>query len=213
VAAAWRSKWLDWQPGDKNISTSPTNELTKLNSAPSSVSFVSSNLGVSQNISASEHTPTASENIFVSPETELTELTKLTPERTSISSVSFVSTNSGNDEIISAPEHDPEAWRSDFSLWMYQNCVCREGYDDSGGIRFLWDDFNDWAIAHNSVPCLRSTFERLLVDAGFELRDSMVLGLVLREDLKIWQEMNAATSLPPAPARSVIRRPRRRRSW
>lgn len=84
--------------------------------------------------------------------------------------------------IISGPEHDPEAWRSDFRLWMSMNAVHREDADDSGSVRILWTDFCDWAIKHHSVPCTYPTFKRLLTESGFELRNDMCLGLVLRED-------------------------------
>jgi hypothetical protein len=209
MAAAWRSKWLDWQPGDKNISNPLENGLTK----PTKLNFVSSvssNPEVTQIISTPEHEPAATnKNIRIYSETELTKLSNQ-------NSVSFVSSNPENDEIISGPEHDPEAWRIDFCLWLSRNAIHREGYDDSGGIQFLWVDFCDWAITHESVPCLRSTLERLLIDAGYELRDGMVLGLILRSDLKIWREMDEfARRKPPASeaetTRSVIR-PRRRRS-
>lgn len=84
--------------------------------------------------------------------------------------------------LISGPEHDPAAWRTDFNLWRVEHSISRPGCDDAGGIRCLWGDFCDWAIQHHSVPCTHPTFKRLLIDAGFELRDGMVLGLVLRED-------------------------------
>ena len=127
---------------------------------------------------------------------------------------SSVSSSPGGGEIISAPEHDPTAWRSDFNQWMSQNTIHRKGYDDSGGVHFLWVDFCESAITYNSAPCMRPTFERLLTDAGFELRDGMVLGLILKVDLQIQREMNEfASRKPPASeaARSVIR-PQRRRS-
>src|ERR1700694_1219275 len=60
MTAVWRSKWLDWQPGDENISVSPEPELTKLTKT-NSVSFVSATSGTSQIISAPEHDLAAEE--------------------------------------------------------------------------------------------------------------------------------------------------------
>jgi hypothetical protein len=56
MTAATRSKWLDWQPGDENISVSPEQELTKL-TKPYSVSFVSSVSGKPQIVSPPEGDP------------------------------------------------------------------------------------------------------------------------------------------------------------
>lgn len=50
MSTAWRSKWMDWQPGDEIISVSPETELTELTKT-NSVSFVSSIPGESQIIS------------------------------------------------------------------------------------------------------------------------------------------------------------------
>lgn len=83
-----------------------------------------------------------------------------------------------------SPEHDPAAWRQDFNRWRNVRCVSRTGYEDSGGIGCLWVDFCEWAIKNNSVSCQRRTFERLLEDAGFPLKDGMTAGLILRPDLE-----------------------------
>jgi len=86
--------------------------------------------------------------------------------------------------VTSGPAADPSAWREDFNRWQSENCTRREGYDDSASVRVLHLDFCNWTIAHQSVPCRYATFEALLIDAGFQLKDPMALGLVLREDLK-----------------------------
>ena len=80
--------------------------------------------------------------------------------------------------------HSPDAWRQDFTLWRAERCVSRQGYEDSGGISFLWIDFCEWAAGCDSVPCTRRTFERLLSDAGFRCADGMAAGLLLRVDLE-----------------------------
>jgi hypothetical protein len=91
------------------------------------------------------------------------------------------------------PDHDPTAWRADFHRWMANSCVCREGKDDWGGVGTLWVDFYEWAVVHNSVPCTRRTFERLLGDAGFRLENGMVSHLLLKADLQAWQDFQAST--------------------
>jgi len=58
MATAWRSKWLDWKPGDEIISVFPQTELTKL-TKPTSVSFVSAASGVTKIISAPTDHPDA----------------------------------------------------------------------------------------------------------------------------------------------------------
>ncbi len=47
MATAWRSKWLDWQPGDQIIEQTRESELTKL-PKPISVSSVSTSCGDSE---------------------------------------------------------------------------------------------------------------------------------------------------------------------
>jgi hypothetical protein len=77
-----------------------------------------------------------------------------------------------------------DAWREDFNRWKAENCAHSEGRDDSGAIGYLWVDFCEWAVEHGSVPCQRRTFERLLQDAAFPLKDGMAAGLLLRADLE-----------------------------
>src|SRR5580698_73727 len=55
----------------------------------------------------------------------------------------------------------PGAWKEDFTRWVSERCVQREGRDDWGGIGGLWVDFCEWVIDRESVPCPRPTFERL----------------------------------------------------
>ena len=82
------------------------------------------------------------------------------------------------------PPDAPDAWREDFGRWMTANCIRREDREDWGGIGCLHVDFCEWAVLNDSVPCQRSTFERLLEDAGFQCVDGMTGGLLLRTD---WQ--------------------------
>lgn len=58
MAYAWRSKWLDWKPGDEIISVFPYPALTEL-TKPQSVSFVSATPGNSQIISVPADNPAA----------------------------------------------------------------------------------------------------------------------------------------------------------
>jgi hypothetical protein len=86
---------------------------------------------------------------------------------------------------MASPDHDPAAWREDFDRWRAKNCAHREGKDDWGGIGALLVDFAEWCAARDAVPCrFRSTFERLLRDAGYCCAEGMVSGLILREDLE-----------------------------
>ena len=93
------------------------------------------------------------------------------------------------------PDHDPDAWREDLSRWLGENCIHREGREDSGGIGTLLLDFAEWCIKHDAVPCTRGTFERLLWDAGFPLKDGMAAGLLLRVD---WESHCAFQNAPQA---------------
>ena len=85
------------------------------------------------------------------------------------------------EKVLEPDSHDPSAWAEDFHRWALARCVWRDrGF---GGIGALHTDFSEWSIARDDVPCTRTTFERLLSDAGFFRADGLVSGLVLREDL------------------------------
>jgi hypothetical protein len=82
------------------------------------------------------------------------------------------------------PPMAPDAWQEDFIRWAGVRCVLREEHDDSAGIGALLVDFAEWCAARNAVPARRDTFERLLQDAGFPLKDGLACGLVLKVDLE-----------------------------
>jgi hypothetical protein len=109
-------------------------------------------------------------------------------------------------------DHDPAAWRADFNLWMVENCIRREAWDDSGGLGCLHLHFCEWAIAHNSVPCTRAIFEQLVLDAGFRVEDGMVLRLLLRKDFGAVMHSQATPEegWMPARANAEQRMPARR---
>lgn len=68
--------------------------------------------------------------------------------------------------------------QEDFQRWALDRCVYRNRC--FGEIGALCGDFGEWAIAHDSVPCTRSTFEALLRAAGFLFADGLVSGLMLK---------------------------------
>jgi hypothetical protein len=89
-------------------------------------------------------------------------------------------------------DHAPAAWREDFSQWRAENCIHREGCEDSAGIGCLLLDFAKWCIAHQGVPCQRAVFETLLEEAGFRCADGMAAGMVLKVDLETVLRSQAA---------------------
>lgn len=116
--------------------------------------------------------------------------------------VSFDGSTSGQMQNFSdRPPDVPDAWRDDFIRWARERCAHREGREDWGGIGCLWVDFCEWTASNNSVPCQRLTFERLLQDAGFRLRDGMASGLVLKVDLWALSPIPAAPEASGTPAR------------
>jgi hypothetical protein len=90
------------------------------------------------------------------------------------------------EKLRSARNEIPYALRlprnEDFYRWALHRCVYHDRF--FGDIRALCADFGEWAIAHDSVPCTRATFEALLRDAGFLYADGLVSGLVLKSGLK-----------------------------
>ena len=83
---------------------------------------------------------------------------------------------------------DREAWREDFERWMRERCMHREGHEDWGGIGALWRDFVEWSTANNELPATQEVFIGLLTTDGWQIRNNMVCGLFLREDLWALEE-------------------------
>jgi hypothetical protein len=102
-------------------------------------------------------------------------------------SVSFGSAPLGYTPNISAAgsmaNPDPAAWEDDLCKWASERCTRREGCEDWGGVGALHTDFAQWTVDHASVPCSRITFEALLRSEGFLVRDGLVQGMFLTEDL------------------------------
>jgi hypothetical protein len=82
----------------------------------------------------------------------------------------------------SMADHNASAWAEDFHRWALTRCVWHDRC--FGGIGALHRDFCEWAIAHESPPCNRQTFERLLHEMGLLIADGLASGLVLREDFR-----------------------------
>ena len=78
---------------------------------------------------------------------------------------------------------DCAAWLDEFTKWIREQCIRRDGYEDRGGCGALYVNFCEWTVLHRSVPCNRQTFEQLLRDAGYRLVDGLVFNLILRADL------------------------------
>lgn len=122
--------------------------------------------------------------------------------------------SSKTSEPDTIPPHDPDAWRADFGRWLAENCIHREGREDSAGIGCLWVDFCEWAITDDSVPCTRLTFEHLLEDAGFRCADGMAAGLLLESPLRLserasgQQDSSTATLIA---AQAKVRNPANKR--
>jgi hypothetical protein len=79
--------------------------------------------------------------------------------------------------------HDPACWQDDFKRWLSENCISRPGKEDSQSVGSLHVDFCEWAVANDSVPCTRRTFEALLASSGIVTKDGVVQGVILRADL------------------------------
>jgi hypothetical protein len=129
-------------------------------------------------------TPQA-KNICDSPEMELTKPTE----------PPFVSSGSSCSEqtprFQEEPVHDPAAREDDFRTWFQSSCVLDSRWSSAMGP--LHVNFAEWCIDRDAVPCTRSTFDALLVRAGFVIDAyAMVPGITLRED---W-EANTAESTP-----------------
>jgi hypothetical protein len=85
--------------------------------------------------------------------------------------------------IASMAFEEPAEWLDDLCAWTQARCTHREGRDDWGGLSVLHIDFAEWSVDTGRVPCARHTFETLLRSEGFLIRDGMVQGIFLTEDL------------------------------
>ena len=83
---------------------------------------------------------------------------------------------------------DPELWRDDFLRWMRERCMHREGCEDWGGMGCLHRDFVEWSISVGELPATQEVFIMLLQADGWQIRNNMVSGLFLKEDLWALEE-------------------------
>lgn len=84
----------------------------------------------------------------------------------------------------------PAAWAEDFHRWALKSCVYRDRW--FSGIAALHKDFRDWCLNRDEVPCSVTTFERLLLGAGFLLADGLMSGLTLKADWESYESSKMA---------------------
>jgi hypothetical protein len=94
-------------------------------------------------------------------------------------------------------DQNPEQWREDFYKWALSRCFWRERSFEYIG--YLHADFCEWAIAHDSVPCQREAFERMLADNAFEFADGQIYGMIL---ISTWKQTTGREAPPPGTLRS-----------
>jgi hypothetical protein len=109
--------------------------------------------------------PTEAQKLEKSPGDSLTKLTK--PSLASLVDRSMAA-------------FDPSEWEIEFHGWASTQCVLRDGC--FGGVGSLFVHFAEWCCKSGSVPCNRETFEWLLADQGFTVRDGLCCGLILARD-------------------------------
>lgn len=100
------------------------------------------------------------------------------------------------DLLIGCPkfsDHDIDPWREDFLRWLEGNCVSRPDREDSTSVSCLLINFCEWGTTHNSVPCSRPVFERLLMGSGFRLKDGLASPLLLKADLQVYADFREYT--------------------
>jgi hypothetical protein len=111
-------------------------------------------------------------------ENELTKPTKDT-------SVGFVGSIAGESQNFFDRQVDPAEWRAPFKEWLRARCICAPRWFTA--IYALHDDYCNWEIALEGVPCTHDMFLQLLTDSGFLVDGSekaaLVSGLVLLQDV------------------------------
>jgi hypothetical protein len=100
--------------------------------------------------------------------------------------------------------HSPDAWREDFIRWALDRCALRDDHEDSQSVGSLLIDFGEWCAGHDAVPAPRDVFEALVQDAGFQLKDGLAAGIVLKVDLEAVLCSQAAPETSGTPARQSL---------
>ncbi len=121
---------------------------------------------------------------------ELTKPTKpLSEPFLSVLAVPVLGKSKTFDAPASIPPHDPAEWRKPFARWLHSACV--RSPRCSGGVARLHIAYCEWEIQQGGVPCTRETFERLLTELGFLVRDVagvvLVSGVTFRRDFEACQ--------------------------
>lgn len=82
------------------------------------------------------------------------------------------------------PSVNLDHWRKPLARWMDSECIADCRLSESVGK--LHVAFSEWEVAQGEVPCGRATFERLLIDQGWEIHRELklVAGLMLRKSLR-----------------------------
>jgi hypothetical protein len=104
----------------------------------------------------------------------------------------------GSSYLEQCQNEDTGPWRADLRRWLEANCVSRPGKEDRTSVSCLLINFAEWGTTHNSIPCSRMIFEKLLTDAGFRLENGMASGLLLRADLLAHTEFRKYTEAADA---------------
>jgi hypothetical protein len=132
----------------------------------------------------------AGEIISVSPETELTKLTKLnsvssgssTFGKTPINGPDVRDSGSPSWEHLTTPEALSEAAveRHGLGFWLIGRCAFDESFETSMGSLFL--DFCRWRVEADLPLASRASFALDIKDARYQMKDGFVIGLALKED-------------------------------
>ena len=139
-----------------------------------------------------------------SPEHQLTKPTKPFPKPIlSVLSVPILPDSKINDASASIPPIDPAEWREPFKAWLNSHCFRTPRWFTA--VYALHDDYCDWEIVQNGVPCTREMFLGLLAHCGFLVGDNgaaLVSGLAMRKDIEAFNLTMQAAALQPKGAGS-----------
>ena len=82
-----------------------------------------------------------------------------------------------------APLYDPDEWREPLARWISSDCIPDSRLHESVGK--LHVAFSEWEVGQGEVPCGRASFERLLIEHGWEIHRELMLvaGLMTRRTL------------------------------
>ncbi len=106
-------------------------------------------------------------------------------------------------QLASIPPIDPAEWRQPFKAWLNARCFRTSRWFTA--VYALHDDYCDWEIAQNGVPCTCETFLGLLAECGFLVGDNgaaLVSGLALRHDMEAFKVTMQGDAIEPKRAGS-----------